>query len=137
MGKRKKKPHMFIERKYLKSKAVQDLRSPKALLVFIVFLSKRTAKKNGREYAFNQFDPLKFSFKEAEKDYGIAPTSFSRIVKQLLEVGLIDVWKEGNMLGEKANKSTLYLISDRWIHYGTVAFQKHKPRTIDTRYKKL
>jgi DNA-binding PadR family transcriptional regulator len=68
---------------------------------------------------------IEFTYKEAEKQYGIARGRFLRAIDELIEKGFIDVAEPG---GGIHKLKTLYAISERWRDYDTPLFRKmHRP----------
>ncbi len=62
-----------------------------------------------------------FTYKEAEKKYGISDSRFGKAIDELIEKGFIDIADTGMGVHKV---TTLYSISDRWKLYGTKDFVK-------------
>ena len=106
MGKIKKPPGTWFERDMYKSKAYLSLRGL-APQVLVLFLGKRHMKKikHGKREKWNctNGDGLSFTYVEAEKEYGITKSRFSRAVGELLAKGFVSIAHRGG--GYKQDKS--------------------------------
>jgi hypothetical protein len=63
---------------------------------------------------------------EAQKQ-GLWPSAFNRGIKQLVEVGFIDIVSRGGMRCE-GKACSYYRLSKRWKKYGTPEFQERRYR---------
>ena len=69
--------------------------------------------------------PFTFTYPEAAK-HGIGHSSFSRALKELIEIGFIECVSKGGMRFE-GNSCSQYRLSKRWEKYGTLEFEKKWP----------
>ncbi len=117
---------MFVSRTIITSTAFLSLRAQGAPQVFLVFLGKcryeriqgKTAKRKADHVHVNSGE-LRFSYREAKEEYGIPAQRFTRIIDELVSVGLLDIAHSGVGLHKDV---TLYGVSDRWRAYGTAEF---------------
>ena len=73
----------------------------------------------GNKFLIENNGKIEFTYVEAEKVLGIPQASFWRGIKRLLELGLIDIPKQG--AGMKGDKN-LFAFTDRWEKYATPNF---------------
>ena len=64
---------------------------------------------------------IPFTYAEAET-YGFTRSTFSKTLKDLMSYGFIDPVSKGGLRGY-GHTSSLFKLSERWVHFGTVAFQ--------------
>jgi len=127
-----------IEKELIKSKAWMELTAT-ACKVYLIFLGKRQGnwfEKNGRkkEWVFTNLNKIEFTYIEAEKEYKLGKSTFHRTVKQLLEVGFLDIIKSG---GQLWHQKALYGISDRWKKFGKDEFIPYaRPKGIKIGWRK-
>ena len=78
---------------------------------------------------------IEFTYKEAEKQYGITRGQFVRAIDELIEKGFLDITEPG---GGIRKLKTLYAISERWRDYDKASFRKmHRPeRSIKCGFRK-
>jgi len=118
---RSNKP-VFVDRRILRSQAFKELGGT-ATKVLLVFLSKRQVqqiKTSKRQFwADTNRGEITFTYREAEKKYGISRHAFYRAVTELMDLGFVDIYEPGV---EYARVSTKYGISDRWENYGKPGF---------------
>lgn len=100
-----------------------------SMVVLLLFLEKRswhfekTGKRKGRPIYHNKGH--KFTYSEAAQ-YGIGKAQFRRAIRQLIELGFIEIAKQGGQfMGTR--KCSEYDITDNWMLYGTALF---KPRPV-------
>ncbi len=117
---------MFVSRKMITSEAFRALKTAAACQVFMIFLNKcipdrvqTRPMRREKEWRITNNGEIQFSYIEAEGKWGISDGKFTRVIDELLRVGLIDITKTGIGLHKDA---TLYAISDRWEKYGTDEF---------------
>jgi len=129
---------VYYPTKLLDSKAYNSL-TLKQIKIFTEFLLKRQfqtkGKKHKKSYSGSFTDlitnngKITFSYKEAEK-YGFTRPTFRAAIDKLVEVGLIDIIKQGfggiPKDGKITGECSLYAISERWINYGTPEFIEAK-----------
>lgn len=126
MGKKRKDrnkiPDHFVALTYelLDSKAFKELNGA-ALKALILFL-KKVHTYNPIDRYQSQFT---FTYPEAAKR-GLAHSSFSRALKELIEIGFIECVSRGGMRFE-GNSCSQYRLSKRWEKYGTPEFEKRWP----------
>lgn len=115
MGKTKLPPGTWLERNLSKSKVYLSLKGC-APQVLVLFLGKRHMKliKHGKreEWVCTNCDDLNFTYIEAEKEYGITKSRFSRAIGELLAKGFISIAHRGG--GFKQDKS-IYALSNNWM----------------------
>ena len=112
--------------------------SSTSIVVLMGFMRKRQMKKREHQRRKDVWEILNngrltYTFKEAQAR-GIPKQSFNRAIKQLVEVGFIDVTRPG--IGGRGihNQPTTYALSDRWQKWGTPDFQRvDKPTNSLTR----
>jgi hypothetical protein len=90
-------------------------------IVYGIFLTKRQMRNIGSIYVpywrvINN-GKIYFTYREALEKYGLSEYKFEKAIKNLVEVGLIDIGEPGGY-----RKPTLYALSDRWKSYGTPSF---------------
>jgi hypothetical protein len=112
-----------IERGLIKSKAWLSLQG-RSTQVYMLFLYrqkvKNVAKKGHRKhYVCYNNGQIEFSYRYAEKEYGITRRQFVYALDSLVEAGFIDIIQPGSSCG---NIPSLYAISERWRLYGTDKF---------------
>ena len=63
------------------------------------------------------------TFEQAKK-YGVctSPSTFNRVKKKLVLSGFLDPYEPGGL-----GKCSVFSLSDRWKHYGTLNFKKVEP----------
>lgn len=116
-----------IERGLIKSKAWLSLSgiSPQ---VYTIFLLKRQMAKEGRKgegkWVCANNGEIIFTYREAEKKFGISQPRFLRAIDDLIEHGFLDISKPGIPARKIA---TEYFIAERWREFGTDRF-KHVER---------
>lgn len=123
-------PTILFDSKAYKSLTLQQTR------IFTEFLLKRqfpnkSARKN-KKYTGSHTDlitnngKITFSFKEAE-GRGFTRPTFMTAIDKLIEVGLIDIAKQGHggvpKEGKITGECTMYKLSDRWENYGNENFE--------------
>ena len=117
----KKSYRLSINQKFVKRPVWISL-SGTAKSVYLLFRCKCQMAKPTRRYddwvVLNNGE-LVFTYKEAERDYGITRPRFVRAIDELVGKGFIDIAQTG-MGVHKA--TTLYGISDRWRLYGRADF---------------
>jgi hypothetical protein len=128
MAKRKSGQNVWTERRLLKSKAFFALRTAAAHKVLAIFWTKRQFEQIGRR-GKEQWDIVNngmivFTYKEARR-LGISDGAFRTAIDELCEKGFIDIAATGMGVHKATN---LYFISDRWRKYGTLEYEKPKPR---------
>jgi len=64
-----------------------------------------------------------FTYREAQKKYGISSSRFRRALDELVEKGFIDIAATGMGVHKV---TTYYAISERWRDYGTSEFKEAK-----------
>lgn len=120
---------VVFETRLLKSKAYRSLKTPTAYVVFGIFMTKRqlvnTGRKGKERWEIINNGEIEFTYKEAEKIYGILAWAFSKAIDELLDKGLIDIAATGMGVHKVKN---LYAISDRWKFYGTPEYVPPMPR---------
>jgi len=107
----------------LQSPAFREL-SRSGICVLLRFLQKRTWIKNKRRRKGRiQFDGtgLTFTYEEAKNFLQISGAQFSRELKNLVELGFLDVEHQGGCYGKDYSR---YALSERWKTYGTPDFVK-------------
>ncbi len=123
-----------IERKLLKSEAWWALTgaAPQVMTGFLVrrqFNEVRSPGGRRSSWVIINNGQIEFTYAEAKGKYGVTNPRFTRAIDQLVEVGFIDIAKQG---GGMLKNKTLYAISDRWEKFGTEEF-KHVERQKDMR----
>jgi len=135
---------IYLPRNLLDSKAFNSL-TLQQIKIYLEFLSKRqfSTKDKKRKKAYTgsftenitNNGKITFSYKEAEK-LGYTRPTFRTAIDRYLEVGLIDITKQGHggipKDGKITGECTLYAISERWLNYGNANF-KEAHRAKDSR----
>ena len=128
---------MYINKRVVFSLAFLSLRSATAIKVYLIFLYKCKWEKlpirpgcKDKEWCITNNGKIQFTYDEAEK-YGISRGTFVIVIDKLIEVGLIDISKQGSGLHKDVS---LYAISDRWEKYGTPEFEKQARKKRKTQY---
>ena len=117
---------LYVPRGLVESRAFVGLtgRAPQVLLIFY---SKRRVEKlrrpgaRGERFRDTNNGQIIFTYRKAEKDYGLTRRIFTRALDQLIARGFIDVTKAGSGLEGDAS---LYGLSDRWWAFGTAEFEE-------------
>ncbi len=122
MGKKPK--GIWFEREVYESRAFRELNGT-AMRTYILFLSKRQRQKRrhpkkGKHWVTTNNGEIEFTYKEAEKRWGIRQGAFRENRDRLVELGFIDIAQSGAGLYKS---KTLYAISERWRKYGTPEFE--------------
>ena len=132
----------YIETELFLSLAYREL-TKQEMRIYFHFLLKRQfgsqkqgkpGKRTGKIIVNN--GQITFSYAEAEK-LGYPRATFRRAIDKLVNVGLIDITRQGQggHVGEGGRitgESSLYAIRERWMDYGTDRFKK-RSRKKDTR----
>ena len=130
----KKSTVIVFDRELLESKAYYAL-NRNAIIVLNGFMGKRQIEKvgpRGRERkVIKNNGKIIFTYAEAERRLGIDHKQFSRAIDKLIEVGFIDIAKQGAALGRMPSE---YSLSSRWQNYGTADFISGQRKTRDARY---
>ena len=132
-----KSPRIYFESDLLKSDAFWDLTgaAPQIYMVFrmkCVFADRTIGKRKERIIVNN--GEITYTFVEAEKHHGIPKSTFLRARDQLIEVGLIEIIKDG-----ECHHTTKYAISDNWRQYPDQSYKRSKSGNLvgmKTRWKK-
>ena len=128
MGKPKLPAGTWVKRDLFKSKAFWSLKGI-APQVLILLLGKRHLKKikHGKreEWICTNCDDLNFTYIEAEKEYGISKSRFSRAIGELLAKGFISIAHRG---GAYKQDKSIYALSDKWMLWqpGTIFETREK-----------
>jgi len=124
----------YIESALFLSQSYKELTKLEMRIYFHFLLKRRFgSKKQGKpgkrtgKIILNNGE-ITFSYAGAEK-LGYPRVTFRRAVDKLVNVGLIDITKQGQgghvgKGGKITGESSLYAISERWIDYGTDKFVK-------------
>ncbi len=142
MGNQRKKGSIYpfenkpirIERKMQKSKALWSLRNHGLAILYVLeFMARRQMHHINatREWVIRNNGEIVFTYAEAEKNFGVSPSTHLRTLKKIHEVGFIDVAHYGGGMEGDCNK---FSISKRWKQFGTPDFKK-KEWPKDTRKK--
>jgi hypothetical protein len=121
----------FVERELFESKAFLALKGA-ASKVLILFLGKRQMRRieNGKKKKWTCInkDSINFTYIEAEKEYEITKTRFSRAIKDLLAKGFITVKHKGG--GYQQDKS-IYALSDKWrLWRSGIVFEEREKESV-------
>ncbi len=121
---------IVVEQELLKSKAWFSL-SGAAPAMYTLFLTKRRYEKagtrNNKQKVLVNGREITFYYREAQKNYGITQSRFTRAIDQLVDRGFIDIVEPGN---GTARIGTKYGISERWRKYGTPEFVVHRREPV-------
>ena len=122
----------YIKNEILTSRAFLSLKYPASYCVYLIFClklifprkdkeSRNRLNRTGRESTgpLNSRE-LQFSYREAREFYGMSDGVFSRALRDLHRVGLIDVVKSGMGLKQSCN---VYGLSERWRKFETDDFE--------------
>lgn len=123
----------WLKYEIVASPAFQAL-SATAIRVLLTFLMKRRIEKRpGRkrraEPVILNNGEIEFTYKEALHKWGIKQSAFLDARDRLIDVGFLDIAKDG--AGMYKSK-TLYALSERWRRYGADDFEERE-RTKDRR----
>jgi hypothetical protein len=119
-------PCTFIQRELLKSRAWLALRgiAPQVYGLFRLRVQvhkvNRDHKGKRSPYVIVNNGEIVFSYREAERDFGITAPRFRRALGKLVDKGFLDVAHTG---GGLEGDCTKYGISERWRDYGTREFK--------------
>ena len=121
-----KQPRVIcVERELVASSVYLSLEGSACYTVYWIFRLKCRVRNLGNNinprWVITNNGLIVFTSKEAEKKWGISDYKFRKAIKNLVEVGLLDIAKPG---GGSRKKRTLYAISERWKLYGTDDFIK-------------
>jgi hypothetical protein len=83
----------------------------------------------GKEWVISNKGEIFFTYDKAGNTFGISRSAFRRAIRQLVDLGFIDIIHNGGGIMKDASK---YGISDRWTEYGKQEFFK-MPRPKDKR----
>lgn len=124
MSKNKKRfrtePFVALTWELLNSKAYQQIPNS-AAKILPYFLGK--AKIDFRDPARYETQ-FTFTYSEAKKQ-GLAKSTFSKALRDLMKFGFIDPVTKGGLRGTGLT-SSMFKLSKRWEHYGTAAFKEIK-----------
>jgi hypothetical protein len=131
MGKTKLPAGTWIERTLFRSKAYLSLKGC-APQVLVLFLGKRHMKqiKHGKreEWVCTNGDELSFTYIEAEKEYGITKSRFSRAIGELLAKGFISIAYRG---GAYKQDKSFYSLSNNWMMWQPgIVFETRKKTKV-------
>ena len=123
-----------IPKKLVKSAAYLDLTSANSVRVLNRFWLKAHWKliKSTNKWILDYEVLIEFTYGEAER-MGISNSAFARSLDDVIDHGFINVVESG--VGVKKIKS-LYVISERWKHWGTEQFVAKPRKKISQQYKK-
>ena len=124
---RKHSNRMFIEKELVTSRAWLDL-GPMSPQVYLVFRVKCQVwrPKGTRTYTITNNGQLEFSYREANRKFGVTPPRFRRVIDDLLDHGFIDITGTGMGVHKVL---TTYAISERWRSWGGPNFvEKERPK---------
>ena len=117
--KRKKKRHFVaLDFDLLESKSWRELK-PHACLAY-VYIKKKFNGKNS--------DNLSYTYGEASKI--MQRNTYSKVINQLVDHGLIDVVRSGGLY----NRCNIFALSERWRKYGTEDFKKGRRYVPDNKW---
>ena len=111
-------PFVPLTWEMLNSAAYKEL-SPSAAKGLPYFLGKVKTKYNDPQKYLSEFS---FSYTEADR-LGFAITTFYRVISRLMANGFIDPVDKGGLRG-LCRSYNLFKLSNRWMNYGTPAFNK-------------
>lgn len=121
--------NIWFERTLIESEAFLSLKTATAHKVLAIFFTKRQCEqvkyKGRKEWTIKNNGEITFTYQEAKTKYGISCSSFRNAIDELIDKGLIDIAATGMGVHKV---TTLYSISDRWQLYGTLDYEKPKPR---------
>lgn len=122
---------IVLDRYQVESEAWLSL-SGSAMKVFLLFrtkcqIDKLQGKPGKRRRVILNNGEIVFTYREAQKKYGISSSRFRRAIDELIAKGFIDITATGMGVYRVA---TFYAISERWQDYGTPGFKEFKrPKT--------
>ena len=126
---KKKCPIIVIEKEILNHPAWFSL-GGRAPHVYLIFLQRRRMEKIGKRghqrMTCTNSQEIIFTYAEAKKKFGLTKRQFTRAIDTLVEVGFIDIVKQG---GSLFKEETIYGLSDRWRKWGQPDFEK-KSRSV-------
>lgn len=120
---------LCLQKDLLDSKAFKDLTKTSTTVFFKFRARCQVDKPRGRKefrkpWPIRNNGKLVYTYAEAKKN-GIACTSYTRAIDQLIGHGFLDLAYQGS--GLKGDNS-LYGMSDRWRKWGTPEFENKKRR---------
>ena len=119
---------MFVDRGMHRSKAFQKL-SKSATVILFEFFFRRKLERKGSDWIVTNNAQITFSYREAKRMFGFAPSTMARSISQLVEYGFIDIAHQGVRTSKDSSR---YAVSNRWREYGTGKFIE-QTRHKDTR----
>ena len=123
----------YLERELIESPALRELSGTgiRLLLLFRLKLRKvNMPKRRGeKNWVVTNNGEIEFTYKEAEKRWGIRQSAFLANRDKLIDVGFLDISHSGAGLYKA---KTLYSVSERWKKYATPGFE-HVKRERDFR----
>lgn len=124
----------YIETELFESKAHKALTRAEMRIYFHFLLKRKFGKwtgkpKKGLGKVITNNGQITFTYAEAEK-LGFPRPTFRRAIDKFVEVGLIDITRQGQggivEDGKITGEATLYAISERWRSYGSKEFMNQK-----------
>ena len=113
----------YFENDLLTSAALKAIKSPHSLRVLLEFYRRRRIRKptgkHSRWVIVNNGE-IVLPYRYAKEKMGIAQTTFSRCLDELVRLGFLDVSEMANGLHKMPTK---WAICDRWQRYGQAVFQ--------------
>lgn len=119
------KRNVWVPYEMLDSVAFKEL-SAKGIQVLLRFMQKRTWNKRPRKGVEYCNTGLVFTYEEAQY-LGISKSRFNELIRQLVELGFIEVEHQGGAYGRDFSR---YAYSERWNAYGTDHFKEIVKRRI-------
>lgn len=114
---------IFIDRKIVRSKALQKL-TKASILILLEFFSRRQMKNIGRygkeKWVIINQGQIEMPYRQLIKLFGISTKTITRSIDQLIECGFIGINEPGD--GTGGGRRTTYFIEDRWVNYGSDNF---------------
>jgi len=110
----------YVEAELILSKAFKELTGTGKKVLLLFLLRRPMEKVNGDgSWSPKKGAEMRFTYKEAENEFGISTSTFYRNSGDLIDKGFIDLIHQGGSLeGDKS----LYTMSERWRDYGTDHF---------------
>lgn len=117
----------YVEAELILSKAFNELTNTGKKVLLLFLLRRPMERINGDgSWSPRKGAEIRFTYKEAENEFGISQSTFYRILGDFISKGFIDVIRQGGSLDGDAS---LYAMIEKWRDYGTDHFiNKDRPK---------
>lgn len=128
LGKRNKgkmPPFVALPMRMINGPAYKELSHSSAHALPYFFAKVKLRLDDPQRYS----SPFGLSYGEALR-YGFSRTTFGRVIVELMQKGFIDPHDKGGLRG-KGKSSNQFTLSQRWMQYGTDAFEERSWRCFE------